>query len=217
MRFPKTQWLQIEGGSWVAVGFLSLVVGCSGGPSRVKPPSIDASEAAEQAMEMFDANQDGYIAEAELDNAPALKASMATLDTDEDGKVSEEEIEARILAWQANATGITAIRCYVTMDGRPLEGVQVKFDPAPFLGGDIKAAVGTTGPDGSVMPIVPKADRPSEDTPPGIQLGFFRIRVTDPANSIPAKYNTETILGQQVAPDDPAVLKQRIDVELSRK
>ena len=56
--------------------------------------------------------------------------------------------------------------------------------------------------------------------PAGIQLGFFKIRVSKMVNgkeTIPAKYNAETTLGQQIAGDDPAILRHRIDVKLSRR
>jgi hypothetical protein len=38
----------------------------------------------------------------------------------------------------------------------------------------------------------------SAEDPKGIPLGFYRIEVTKDGESIPAKYNTETILGIDV-------------------
>src|SRR5688500_9351038 len=93
-------------------------LGCSSGPSRIQPPSIDADDAASQAMELYDKDGDGAIAAAELDAAPGLKAAMATLDTSKDGSVQEEEITARIESWQASGVGIVSLNCTVTMDGR---------------------------------------------------------------------------------------------------
>jgi hypothetical protein len=36
------------------------------------------------------------------------------------------------------------------------------------------------------------------------------------AESLPAKFNTETIIGQQIAPDDPAVAEQRVRFDLKK-
>jgi hypothetical protein len=171
-------------------------------------------------MQTYDSDGDGFIAGDELDKAVSLKASMATLDTNSDGKVSEEEIVARIESWQKGRVGITVARCFVTMDGRPLDNAAVTFEPEEFLGPAMRAATGVTALDGSTTPIIPKEKRPTADTPAGIQLGFFKIRVSRESGgkeTIPAKYNSQTILGQQIAGDDPAVLKHRIEIALSKK
>jgi len=197
--------------------WLVAAAGCSSGPSRIEPPAIDADEAGAQAMEMYDKDGDGFIAGAELDASPELKAAMETIDADKDGKVTDEEIAQRVEAWQANRTGITAVRCSVTFDGRPVEGATVTFEPARFLGGEIQSAIGKTSLDGIATPIIPKEKRPRADTPPGIQLGLFKVRISKEVNgkeTIPARYNSESVLGQQVAPDDPAMLRQRMEFAL---
>ena len=46
-----------------AVGSLLLAMwttACNYGPSRIEPPSIDAGDSASQAMELYDANGDGF-------------------------------------------------------------------------------------------------------------------------------------------------------------
>ena len=50
--------------------------------------------------------------------------------------------------------------------------------------------------------IVAPVDKPG-DPPNSIAPGFYRILVTKEGESIPAKYNTETILGQEVSGDNP--------------
>jgi hypothetical protein len=204
----------------LSLASLLAALGCSSGPSHIKPPSIDAGDAASQAMDMYDKDGDGAIAGSELDGAPALKASMDTLDANKDGAVQEEEIVQRIETWQATKIGIMPVGSGVTLDGRPLVGATVTFDPEPFLGDDIKTAVGETGPSGSATVSIPKDQRPTSDTPAGIQIGFYRVRVSkvvDGKETIPAKYNTETTLGQQVAPDDPAILRQNMSFALTTK
>jgi hypothetical protein len=106
------------------------------------------------------------------------------------------------------------------MDGRPLEGAEVTFEPAPFLGDNIKAAVDVTSPAGFAQPSIPADQRPTKDTPAGFQLGLYRVRVSKKVNgqeTIPAKYNTETTLGQQIATDDPAVASQKVRFALTSK
>jgi hypothetical protein len=64
---------------------------------------------------------------------------------------------------------------------------------------------------------IPKDQRPTPDTPPGLQLGFYKVRISKQVGgkeSIPAIYNSETTLGQQISPDDPALLKQNLRFDL---
>jgi hypothetical protein len=196
------------------------VAGCSGGPSRVQPPSISASGAASQAIEDYDKDGDGSLAGSELDAAPGIKAAMATIDADKDGKVTADEIEQRIEAWQATKIGVMGITASFTLDGRPLTGAEVTFEPESFLGDELKPAIGDTGSSGSAMPSIPKDQRPTKDMGPGLQVGLYRVKVSKKVNgqeTIPAKYNSETTLGQQVSTDDPAIAGQRLRFELKTK
>jgi hypothetical protein len=203
----------------VALAALSIS-SCTGGPARVLPPKIDPGGAASEAMELYDADGDGLLAGPELEKAPGLKAAIATLDTDKDGKVSADEIEARIEAWQATRIGVATIMCVLRMDGQPLVGADIAFEPESFLGEAIQPAIGTSDFAGAAYPRIPKEKRPMADMPGGMQLGFYRIRVSKLGNgkeTIPAKYNTATTLGQQIAPDDPAIQKQqKIVLDLKR-
>jgi len=205
-------------GRSLLAGFaLATIASCNFGPDAVQAPSISPSGAASQAMEMYDADGDELLAGAELDQAPGLKAAIVTVDTDKDGKVSADEIEERIRAWQATQIGVATVLCLVTMDGQPLTGATVTFEPESFLGEEIQAGSGRTDDSGATSPRIPKEKRPTPDTPGGLQLGFYRVKVSKIVNgkeTIPAIYNTETTLGQQIAPDDPALMSQRIRVDL---
>jgi hypothetical protein len=200
--------------------FLTAIVsafGCSSGPSRVQPPSIDADDAASEAMELYDKDGDGAIAGSELDAVPGLKAAMTTLDANKDGSVQEDEIVARIESWQASGVGVVSIDCFIRMDGRPLADAKIVFEPESFLGDQIQAAEGQTGAGGTAPVSIPKANRPTPDTPLGLQLGFYRVRIAKEVGgkeTIPARYNAETTLGQEVAPDDPAIMGQRMGFDL---
>jgi hypothetical protein len=205
-----------------AVGLVCLLAaaGCSGGPSALTAPSIDADDAAAQAMELFDKNNDETLDETELKAAPGLQASMATLDGDKDGTVSAQEITDRINAWAATGIGLTTASPLVTLDGQPLAGAKVTFEPEPFLADYLKTATGETNDMGTVSVTIPKEQREPADAPPGLTLGFYRVRISKEVGgkeTIPAVYNTETTLGQQIAPDDPAVAGQRLRFQLTSK
>ena len=199
--------------SAISLALLVALSGCSrGGPKRLIPPRINAGNAAEQAMEMYDQDGDGFIAGEELEAAPALNAAMSTLDTDNDGEVSESEIIERIRVWQGTAAALAGITCVVTMDGRPLEAANVTFEPEAFLGDELRTAIAYTDAFGEFSPSVPKKDRLSPDMPYGLSLGFYKVRFSKEVNgkeTIPAIYNTETILGQQVSPDDPVIVSPK--------
>ncbi len=190
---------------------------CNFGPSAIKPPSISASGAASKAMELYDKDGDGKISGAELDNAPALKAAMATLDMNGDKAVTADEISARVKSWQASPAALTGVRASVTLDGQPLAGAEVTFEPDPCLGDDIKASKGTINMYGDVAPAIPPDQRPTPNSPGGVQLGLYLVRITKTINgkeTIPARYNTQTTLGQEVAYDDPAFKNRSIAFHL---
>jgi len=204
----------------LGASLLAALAGCSSGPGRVQAPSISASGAASEAMELYDKDSDGFIAAAELDAVPGLKAAMETVDADKDGKLSESEISQRIAAWQDTGIGVMLVTAKFSIDGRPLTNGVVTFEPESFLGENIQAGIGEIDSNGIGIISIPKDKRPAKDTPPGAQLGFYRVKVSKMANgqeTIPAKYNAETTLGQQVSPDDPAIAGQKVRFELTTK
>jgi hypothetical protein len=196
------------------------IVACNSGKIVVKQPSIDASAAGKMAMEMYDKNGDGVVSGDELEHAPALKEALGNLDTNDDKAVSADEIAARVNAWKAMKTGMTSLRCHVTLDGEPLTFATVTFEPESFLGDEIKTAVGTTNPFGDVSPSIPKEQRAGPKVPGGAHFGLYRVRISkivDGKETIPAKYNTDTILGQEVSYDDPAMKRMNMTFALKSK
>jgi hypothetical protein len=90
--------------------------------------------------------------------------------------------------------GRMAAGCRVMHNGKPLEGAEVKFVPEKFLGENIPTGAGTTNENGYVAVSLPGEAR-------GVPPGFYRVEITKPGLSVPVKYNTDTVLGQEVAPD----------------
>jgi hypothetical protein len=189
----------------------------SRGPKRVYPPAIDAKKAGTKAIELFDKNKDGKLSGDELDKCPGLKAAMAQVDPDGKGEVTADMITARIVAWQNTKLGRMSLRCSVMHNGEPLPGANVKFVPEPFLGLDQKkyTATGKTDDNGNAMLSLPSLG-PAEL--PGVPPGFYRVEVTKEKMKIPAKYNKETTLGQEVALDAKGIQEGiRFDVDFDEK
>ena len=174
--------------------------GCRWGSSPIRPPAIDAAAAGKRAIKRYDKDGDGLIKGAELDGAPALKAAIENLDTDGDGGVSAEEVTARVKAWQETKVAKMWLSCTVTRRGRPLQGATVKFVPEEFLGDEIRTATGQTNERGVAELSVPLDSNVTGDVP-GVHYGLYRVEITKEDANIPARYNTETTLGQEVAHD----------------
>lgn len=196
------------------------IAGCSGGPTPIELPQFDPGSSAAKAMELYDKDGDGFIAGVELDQAPALKAARKQLDTDQDEKVSEQEIADRITKFAGLTVGLTNISCKVTLDGAPLDGASIRFVPDECLEGVINEASDVTNIIGAASPSIPADKRPTADTPSGIQIGLYKVIVSKKNGDqelVPAKFNTETILGQQIAPDDPSMMNSQVEFNLRSK
>jgi hypothetical protein len=160
------------------------------------------------------------VAGDELDKAPGLKAALPRLDTNGDGGVSEDEVAARIEAWQQMRTGLMSFAFRVTLDGSPLPGATVTYEPESFLGDEIKPAKSTSNLVGGGGATIAKENRPDPTTPPGMHLGLYQVKISKIEGGreiIPAKYNQQTTLGQEVAPDVPEIGSGRVVYTLLTK
>ena len=170
-------------------------------PQRLYPAQIDAEAAGQEAIRLYDADHDGRISGAEFDKVPSLASvqAMANFKSNRDKGVTAADIAARIKSWQATKVGrIGGIVARVTRNGKPLHFAEVKFVPERFLGDDMPVCSDKTGPDGTCQ-ITEPLSRTGD--PPGVPPGYYRVEITMPDGSIPAKYNTETIFGEEVCPD----------------
>ena len=191
------QYFQLFGAVFVCVPVLAPC-GCSGRPARIDTPGIDASAAGSEAIKQYDANGDGMIGGVELEKAGSIKSALRNLDANGDGKVSAEEITARVQAWKDSKIGRMSISCTVNRGGMPLSGATVSFVPEKFLGEEVKAATGKTNNRGVAVLTIPEAK------PPGVACALYRVEISKKVNgkeTIPPVYNTETILGEEVARD----------------
>ena len=173
---------------------LCLLPGCGG--DDLTMPSYSPDEAAKQAMAEYDANHDGYLDAKELERCPALKNSLDSMDKNGDHRLSADEIAGRIQIYQESQVALKHVKCRVLLDGRALQGATVTYVPEKFMGSSIKPASGVSDENGGVVLTV------EGEKLPGAQPGFYRVQVSKKNASgqemIPARYDQDTILGQEV-------------------
>ena len=164
-------------------------------------PQIDAATAAAEAIRQFDTNHDDKLSGKELRRCPGLAAAIDKIDPSGKREITAAKIAARIRAWKASKLARMSFGCKVTRNGKPLEGAKVEFVPERFLGKNVKTAKGKTDARGFAMLSVPIISPTNWCDPPGVAPGFYRVEITKAGEKIPTKYNTQTILGQEVAMD----------------
>ena len=157
-----------------------------------------AKEAASRAMQLYDTNLDGFLDPKELEKVPGLRAAIKQVDTNHHGKISQQEIADRIKSWSDSNVGRIQVVCRVTHNGKPLAGAKVVFVPEKFLGGRLQSGSGTTSATGYASIASPNTAEPSVKA---LSPGFYRVEITKDGEKIPAKYNTATTMGAEVAVD----------------
>src|SRR5262245_30443082 len=121
-----------------AVACAPLLAGCSGSsaPTDAPPATYDAARIARAALQELDKNKDGTIEGPELDACPALKAALAAMDKNKDRRLSADEIQRRVEQYAARGT--IPVTCSVLLNGQPLPGATVTFEPEKFMGESLK-------------------------------------------------------------------------------
>jgi len=116
--------------------------------------------------------------------------------------VTREEIQKRMEKFAATKVGLMKFLCRVSHNGQPLSGATVTLRPEPFMNDAVKVASGVTDASGKVQveiadELLPTSDRGLH----AMQPGLYRVEITHPTVTLPAKYNTETTLGREVSGD----------------
>jgi hypothetical protein len=191
-------------GTWRIGVLLLLFMGCSGRPGAIRPPNVDADDAADQAVDLYDKNGDGQLSSEEWSASPALSAAGSRYDTNSDGQLSAEEITIGVASWRQSGLGARSVPFVMRMNGRPLVGATVRLVPAPFLGESIKGASGESSPSGAGQLNMAPEDRPrNAPNIPLMQPGLYSVEITHPSAKIPPKYNTQTTLGVEITSTNP--------------
>jgi len=204
----------------VPLTLITLVSGCGSGAPSVLIPTYDPGFSGEKAMEVYDLDSDGFVAGEELEKAPGLKAALKTIDSNQDGKISEAEVVERIQKLQEMNVGLMLFSSTIVLDNRPLKGATITFEPDVFMGDSIQQAFGTSSITGGTKARIPKDKRPSPNSPPGVQPGIYLVRISKIVNGkeiIPAKYNTNTVLGKEVSSDDEMIHRRQVRFVLKSK
>jgi EF hand len=183
--------------STVFCGMILLSAGCS--TARVaSPPRLDAADAAKQALADYDQNKDGMLDAKELDRCPPLRSALKRMDKNNDNRLTAGEIQERLAAYLEGTPTPIPIPCEVLLDGRPLAGATVTFVPEKFLGSTFKRAWGTTDETGTAAVRMEGRDE-------GVFPGLYRAEVSKKnaqgQEMIPARFNTQSTLGEEVAGD----------------
>jgi hypothetical protein len=180
------------------------VAGCSRRPARVPAPGVDPQVAATKAIEMYDTDHDQALSGDELDQCPGMRQALSIYDQDGNRKVDREEIAHRLGELLKNRVGLTQLRSRVTYRGRPLVGATVVFEPEAYLGDEVQAAHGTTDAHGSAQMGIAAEKLPENvRNMKLVHYGTYKVRITHPEIKLPARYNSETILGYETTIGDP--------------
>jgi EF hand len=180
----------------ILTGLALLASGCSGGGDQ-KVPKISPRDAANQAMADYDANKDGALDAKELEACPAMLGALKRLDKDGDGRVTADEIADRLNFFRDQGA-LSDVGVEVMLDGRPVEGATVTLVPEKFMGSSAKSASTVTDEVGTGYFKIEGSEYVQ------VPLGYYRVQVSKNAQGrevIPAKYNTQTVLGYEVSPD----------------
>jgi hypothetical protein len=185
---------------YLVLAMAATLGGCSHVPPRPARPSLDPASAPRAAMDQYDVNHDGKIDSNELKQCPALTQAMDLMDANHDGVLTLDEITARMRQWEDSPAVVLSGSTQVFLDGQPLAGATVTYEPEKFMGPAYQTTSGVTDSAGF-------ADIRGQDSKyPGLYLGLYRVRISKVEGgreSLPSRYNTETILAKEVAPDVP--------------
>ncbi len=182
------------------LGYPGVVVlavsGCGQGrPARVIAPAIDVEAVTAAMFTAADTDGNARLEDGELATVPAIATAAVALDTDGDKGVSRQELAQWLDEVSRSKVAITTFETVVRHRGRPLAGVLVKLVPEPFMGGEIKAAEGTTDADGLARVTIPGGRYP------GVNCGIYRVEITGKGNDgrpLPARYSSTSTLGVAV-------------------
>ena len=199
----------------VACCLVAGIVGCSGRPARVPPPSVDAAIAGQQAIDTYDQDGNGALSREELQACPSLLGSFGSLDTDSSDDLISSEIEARIQGWLQSKAGLVSCRLRIMLDGRPLSGAEVVLEPVSFLAAGVLPASGVTTRQGYVQLSVPKEHLPAP-TIQAMNWGFYDVKVMGQAGENGGA-NSDLGEGQSLGVEVTALGKNEAVIKLRSK
>lgn len=191
----------------VLILLLSAVfIGCGSSAKRVSMASISPTQAADDAMELYDSNSDGKLSDDELRSVPGILKWKSLYDLNSDGAVTNDEIASRIKKWQADNVGFRTVNASVKLNGQPVPNVEVALTPEPYLGDAAKPAKGVTNQRGFATLSVsaddlPKAIKDRGIVVGGVYPGTYKITLSHPQRNLAAAQSADMPLGEEIAQD----------------
>jgi hypothetical protein len=187
--------------SFVAVSYtaivLSVAAGCESGIAHCPP--LDPAVIAAQAIAALDTNKSGVLEGAEIVQAQGLRSGLSAIDADESGTITAAEIEQRLRRYGEFPVATLPLGCVVRVDGQPLAEGEVRLVPESFFGDSRQVVLGRSDEHGVVD------FRVEGSQAFGVPQGMYRIEVSKPDaagnETLPARYNTQSQLGQEIAFD----------------
>ena len=190
---------------------VAAVAGCRAS-NQIDVPSVDADDAAAEAIALYDADKNGALSKEELAECPGVLGRLDFYDQNKNEAVEQEEISLRLAELLKHGIGATQLNCLVTYRGKPLGGAEVVFEPEPYLGGEVQAATATTNGAGSAQMTIPPEFIPEAlRRVKMLHYGTFKVRITHPTIAIPARYNADTELGYETEAGNPYVRFNLVD------
>jgi hypothetical protein len=179
-----------------------LVVGCSK-PNHPEVLTFDAAEVTSRAMAQLDSNQDGQLDKDELkQQSPGLYKSRKLVDANRDGSLGKDELQRRLQTYIDEQLAIVPQPISIRSGGRPLAGATVELVPEEFMAEIVEPATGETDGEGIAYPSIELDEEITKWGSGGFRSGVYRVKVSKKnaagEETIPKKYNVETILGIEV-------------------
>lgn len=184
------------------VGGFAVCCGCDSPPSRVEQVNVDPHAVAAKLIEAGDKDKNGKLSAEELKDVPYVAVMANSYDKDRDHQVTADEISERLTAVVFDPRkAMSPGECIVMRKGSPFGGALVKLTPAPGLVDLLPNANGKTDSTGIARLKMEDEHRPKNvpHVTGLIRPGLYRVEVTHPSISVPARYNTETTLGAEVS------------------
>jgi hypothetical protein len=178
-----------------------VIAGCSDEPAPPPRFQLDPQQAAQEAMKLYDKNADGVLDANELKASPPLWDLLQNLKAqspDHPDTLTAADIAGRLEEWVKSPATILPAMAVVYLDGKPLPKATVTFEPEPFLGPSYHSHQGTTTVGAGIAQLDPELKAAGN----GIYVGLYRVRISkkvDGKETLPARYNTETELGVELA------------------
>jgi hypothetical protein len=195
--YPHRRCLDLAAWRLLTLCSALLCAGCGGKSVVSELREGTPAEAAARVMTLYDGDNDGKLAAAELAASPGILDGLSRIDSNRDGSVDLAEMTARFTVHD-DLSDIIPTQVEVTAAGTPLEGATVIFTLDPCMGEGKQTYRGST-----VAGIAqPMGETTSIPTP----IGYYTVQIVHSATGV------DVTRGCEIANDTPSPNRRAIDV-----